>query len=55
MTQTNPFAEPRFPNIPPFSLTPEPPEELETEREDSTPFPDPPIDDDTKEKPGGGQ
>lgn len=55
MTQTNPFAEPRFPHIPPFSLMPEPPSEEEIEEsEESSPFPDPPDEKDTKDNPGGG-
>lgn len=55
MTQTNPFTEPRFPNIPPFSMMPqEPPVDEESEAEESSPFPDPPVEGDTKEKPGDG-
>jgi len=56
MTQHNPFTEPRFPNIPPFSLMPgDPPEETEApESEESSPFPEPPDDPDPNDKTGGG-
>lgn len=57
MTQTNPFSEPQFRNIPALAAVPdgEPPVDEQTESEESSPFPDPPVDDDTKTSTGGGQ